>query len=466
MGRFVAPRPPMNQSQHPAEIAVPVTEERLEVGREVVDTGRTLRLRKQVEERLTEVREPVATEVVDVQRVPVGRVVTEAPQVRHEGDVMVVPVVEERLVTRKELVLVEEIRLARRREVVEGRAEVVLRRERVLVERFDPGTGQWKRNLQGAAMLTVIGAFDDRTQAQGAVDRLVQRGFDRNDVHIEQQEGGGMTRPTGHDNDPRPESDGGGIGGFFSHLFGGSEKHHEHASTYHEAVQRGSSVVVVDARDEAQAGQAVECLHELGAINVDERAQQWRASGWAPPPVGQSRGTLRDDAPPQGQEGVLDVVQEELHVGKRSLDKGGVRVVQRVTEKPVREVVRLREEHATVDRRPVDREATTGDLNAFKEGTLEVRESAEEAVVGKTARVVEEVRVGKEVREREQTVEDKVRRKDVDVQRMDGSTRATAERERAVASDRVNEPPMAERDPDAGLAGTRRPTLRKNDPST
>jgi stress response protein YsnF len=146
MGRFVAPlrtASPMTQTQRPSDIAVPVTEERLEVGREVVDTGRTLRVRKQVEEVPAEVREPVATEVVEVERVPVGRVVSEPPQVRHEGDVMVVPVVEERLVTRKELVLVEEIRLSRRREVVEGRAEVVLRRERVLVERFDPGTGQW-----------------------------------------------------------------------------------------------------------------------------------------------------------------------------------------------------------------------------------------------------------------------------------------------------------------------------------
>jgi stress response protein YsnF len=315
-------------------------------------------------------------------------------------------------------------------------------------------------------MLTVIGAFDDRTEAQRAVDQLVQRGFDRGDVHIEQQEGEAVTtRATTHDNDPRPESDG---GGFFSHLFGGGS-HHEHASTYHEAVRRGSSVVVVDARDEAQAEQAVECLHQLGAVNVDERAQQWRASGWSPQPAQQnlqSRDTQRDAAPRQGQEGVMDVVQEELQVGKRSLDRGGVRVVQRVTEKPVREVVRLREEHATVDRRPVDRPATAGDLNAFKEGTLEVRETAEEAVVAKSARVVEEVRVGKEVREREETIEDKVRRKDVDVQRMEGGgTRGTVERERAVASDRPNEPPLADRDPDAGTTGTRK-TLRKNNPST
>jgi stress response protein YsnF len=95
-----------------------------------------------------------------------------------------------------------------------------------------------------------------------------------------------------------------------------------------------------------------------------------------------------------------------------------------------------------------------------------VRETAEEAVVGKTARVVEEVRVGKEVREREQTVEDKVRRKDVDVQRMEGgSTRATAERERAVASDRVERAAAGRPRPGCRPTGTRR-TLRKNNPST
>jgi stress response protein YsnF len=303
-------------------------------------------------------------------------------------------------------------------------------------------------------MLTVIGAFDDNAQAQRAVEQLVQRGFDRGDVHVEQGEA-----VTGSDSSQADS--GGGIGGFFASLFGGGDEHRSRADMYHEASRRGTSVVVVDARDELQAEQAVGCLHELGAVDVDERAQRWRASGWNPGQDLAARGTQRDDGSRQGRESVLDVVQEELQIGKRSLDKGGVRVVQRVTETPVREVVRLREEHATVDRRPVNRPATAGDLNTFKEGTLEVRETAEEAVAAKTARVVEEVRVGKEVREREQAVEDKVRRKDVDVQRLDGSARGTVERERAVASDR-GEPPMADRDPD--LAGTRKP-LRKNDPS-
>ena len=127
-----------------AELVPPVIEERLDVRRELVDTGRTLRLRKQVQEVPTEVRVPVATEVVDVQRVPIGRVVDEPPAVRHEGDVIVVPVIGERLVTRKELVLLEEIRLTRRSEVKEAEAGThVLRRERILAERFDPDTGEW-----------------------------------------------------------------------------------------------------------------------------------------------------------------------------------------------------------------------------------------------------------------------------------------------------------------------------------
>lgn len=130
---------------HEAELVIPVIEERLEVTREVVDTGRTLRLRKQVEEVRSEGRVPVQAEVVDVQRVPIGRVVDVPPAVRHEGNVIVVPVLEERLVTRKELVLVEEIRLTRRRETTEAEIEpLLLRKERVVAERFDPETGEWQ----------------------------------------------------------------------------------------------------------------------------------------------------------------------------------------------------------------------------------------------------------------------------------------------------------------------------------
>lgn len=304
-------------------------------------------------------------------------------------------------------------------------------------------------------MQTVIGAFDTREQAQQAEQRLIRDGFDRGDVTIEPGDPTPKSVPgTVHDegssrggNEPQ-----GKIGHFFAELFGTSDMHRHHSETYQEAVRRGSFCVVVDAQDDAQAEKAALALHEAGAINVDERVQQWRNEGWN---GGQPAQPLQGQVAGQ-QQGTLDVVEEQLQVGKRSLDRGGVRVIQRISEKPVREVVRLREEHAVVERRPVDRPVQPGEMDMFREGTLEVREMAEEPVVAKTARVVEEVRVGKEVKEREQVVEDKVRRKDVDVQRIGG------ERERAVASD-SRDPLANSRDPDADrpLTGTR---TRKNDP--
>lgn len=112
----------------------------------------------------------------------------------------------------------------------------------------------------------------------------------------------------------------------------------------------------------------------------------------------------------------IPVVEEELKVGKREVERGGVRVESRVEETPVEKDVHLREEHVHVERRPVDRPVTNAD-QVFKEGTIEVTEKVEEPVVSKTARVVEEVVIGKEAEERTETVRDTVRRTDVDVQK-------------------------------------------------
>lgn len=75
---------------------------------------------------------------VEVTRVPVGRVVDEAPQARAEGDTTIVSVVEERLVVVKQLFLVEEVHI---RHVLERETmiePVTLRRQRAVVERLDP----------------------------------------------------------------------------------------------------------------------------------------------------------------------------------------------------------------------------------------------------------------------------------------------------------------------------------------
>jgi uncharacterized protein (TIGR02271 family) len=106
------------------------------------------------------------------------------------------------------------------------------------------------------------------------------------------------------------------------------------------------------------------------------------------------------------------------------VQRGVVRVHRRITETPIEEQVTLNEEHAVVERRPVDRPATSADLAAFKEGEMEIRETTEEPVVSKTARVVEEVSIGKEASERTETVSDTVRRTDVDVERTGATTGA------------------------------------------
>jgi hypothetical protein len=69
-----------------------------------------------------------------------------------------------------------------------------------------------------------------------------------------------------------------------------------------------------------------------------------------------------------------------------------------------------------VERRPVDRELRADDMTAFREGTVEMREMAEEAVVAKKARVVEEVRISKEATDRTEQITDTVRRTDVQVE--------------------------------------------------
>jgi len=97
-----------------------------------------------------------------------------------------------------------------------------------------------------------------------------------------------------------------------------------------------------------------------------------------------------------------------------------LRVFSRVVSQPVSESVDLRREEAKVERHAVDRPATEADLAAMQERTIEVTEMAERPVVSKTARVVEEVVVGKQVSRETQTVEDTVRRTEVEVERVGG----------------------------------------------
>jgi stress response protein YsnF len=119
-------------------IAIPLVEEELKIGRREIETGRVT-VRTVSDEHTEFVSEDLRHSQAEVDRVFIDREVTELPQIREEGDLLIVPVVEERLV--KRLFLVEEVRV--RRKVVTERLEkpVTLRSQRVVVDRQE-GSGQ------------------------------------------------------------------------------------------------------------------------------------------------------------------------------------------------------------------------------------------------------------------------------------------------------------------------------------
>ena len=239
---------------------------------------------------------------------------------------------------------------------------------------------------------------------------------------------------------------GAGIGAVAGGLIGGLTHigvPKEHAEYYAEGVRRGGTLVTVDAPD-TQAQQAVDIMNGNGAVDIDTRGAAYRSSGYtgysetaAPYAVEEiiveqdtyrqkntgtantgtaNFGTQTTGAVVNG-ETVIPIVEEEIAVGKRQVQSGGARIHTYVTERPVEASVTLHEERVTVDRRPVDRAVTDADM-AFGEKSFEVTEMSEEAVVGKTARVVEEVVVGKTATERTETVHDTVRRTDVEVEEL------------------------------------------------
>jgi uncharacterized protein (TIGR02271 family) len=116
---------------------------------------------------------------------------------------------------------------------------------------------------------------------------------------------------------------------------------------------------------------------------------------------------------------VIPVIEEELTIGTRQVDAGGVRVTTHVSARPVEKTVTVREERVTVERRVVDRPIDEYE-DAFGERTLEMKASGEEPVVSKRAHVVEEIRVHKDTTERVQRVQDTLRHTDVELADLPG----------------------------------------------
>ena len=261
---------------------------------------------------------------------------------------------------------------------------------------------------------TVVGLFETRAEAEAALNDLISSGFSSSDIDLKAAGYGGGSLISELEGEGVPSAD---------------------AKLYSEGVSAGDALEIAHTSDD-RAMLAQEIMNRHGALDIHDAFTQRSgtlttdmagaglvgagvSAATVAPAMTATTGTVN-----AGDEAVIPVIEEELAVGKRQIQRGGVRVFQRVTERPVQESVSLHEEHVTIERVAVDRPVTSADA-AFREGTIEVTETAEVPVVAKDARVVEEVVVGKTATDRVETISDTVRRTDVEVEEIPGTTTTT-----------------------------------------
>lgn len=247
---------------------------------------------------------------------------------------------------------------------------------------------------------TVIGFFENDSDAQKAAERLQSVGISRSNVDVTR--GSGNMESTSNDRESEN-----GVTRFFKSLFGDGDD----ADRYSRVGNSGCSIVTVHAQSADEAESAADLLDECGAVDVDEKSGQYNTNT--------NRQGVSSDRERDSSNETVSRVEEELQVGKREEERGGVRVRSRIVERPVEETLRLREEHVRVERQDVNRPVTDSDRNAFQDRDIELTERSEVPVVNKEARVVEEIKISKDVEERNETVRDTVRNTEVDIDKID-----------------------------------------------
>lgn len=301
-------------------------------------------------------------------------------------------------------------------------------------------------------MKTVVGLYNSLSQANQVKSALTSRGYDSSDITVIDQTNNdanpSSSYSTGSSTSSNDTSVGGRIKNFFGSLTGHDEDSHR---SYTEGITSGGAVVAVNVADkdaeevadflEAQGAREIQGGYGTGSGYGSSTGYGSSSSSFGTADgtnsFGTGTGTLNAGATGTTSgygatgttgsayattgtsnltgEQVIPVVEEELEVGKRQVQRGGVRVYSRVVSEPVNESVTLHDERVVVDRRPADRAATDADFNT-PEGVIEITATGEEAVVGKRSRVVEEVVVGKEATDRTEQINDTVRRTEVDVE--------------------------------------------------
>ena len=270
------------------------------------------------------------------------------------------------------------------------------------------------------SMEAIVAVFDTATHATAAVQELEAAGVPPN--AITQHSGGATAGSTATAAAPAPEK------GFWSSLFGSEPEQGSDSAVYDRSLQSGSTIVSVKVPEQSMT-QVTEILERHSPVDIDERAASYAttetssvqggamlagAASTQQTSAAQVTGTAGPSVmADQATGGSIQLAEEALAVGKRAVKGGTTRIRRYVIETPVEEQVSLHSEKVVVERRPVTGQVA-GTVD-FTDKVLEATATDEQAVVGKTARVVEEVGLRKEASNRTETVRDTVRRQEVEI---------------------------------------------------
>ena len=268
------------------------------------------------------------------------------------------------------------------------------------------------------AYQTIVAVFDTATHAAAAVEALKAGGFAAADINMFDRDR--LTGGRGTVNLREP--------GVWRRLFGGNMYQHE-AMVYGKAIEEGGVVVSLRVVD-SEVAHATGILDLHRPVDVHDRAitsgiapaahVETVAAAVAAEPIVAAQKVAVSDKLAETHEEVLRLAEEQLEVGKRMVETGKTRIRRFVTEREVSADVTLHEEHAELLRRAVTDRVNVGDID-WADRTIEVVETAEQALVNKTARIVEEVGLRVTGTDHVETVHDKVRRQQVEIERLDAS---------------------------------------------
>jgi len=256
----------------------------------------------------------------------------------------------------------------------------------------------------------VVTLFDTADHAQVAKTNLQHAGFEADEISI--VSGNELPKSASALREP----------GLWHRLFGNEIEEHE-ATVYAKAVESGGVVLTLRA-DQEEVPKAMGILNQHNLVDVKDRAvdtgvlsKETAAAIAVPAAAVAAAVPSKPVTSDLGKDQVIRLAEEHLDVGKRLVEQGTTRIRRFVTEKPVEEQVTLHEEHAEVVRRAISDPNYVKDID-WSDTMVEVRETAEEAVVSKSARIAEEVVVGKTGSDHVETVRDTVRRQQVEVERV------------------------------------------------